>query len=131
MLAGGYGGENTGPVHRLAVDIYAAQHPAVPGKQSSQPVAAHLFVLCLVLERGVDPSFATTAITRFVEKYKQWGFTWLGPPPSLGDVTILDVMGPTNTHDQSRRVTRWAKSVWTAWKPHHDKVRGWADELGY
>jgi hypothetical protein len=111
--------------------MYAAQHPGVPGKQSSQPVAAHLFALCLVLERGVDPAFATRAITRFVEKYKQRGFTWLGRPPSLGDVTIPDAIGSTNTHYQSLRVMRWAKPVWTAWKPHHDKVRAWADEFGY
>lgn len=84
-----------------------------------------------MLERGVDPAFATTAITRFVEKYKQRGFTWLGPPPSLGDMTILDVIGSTNTHYQSRRVMLWAKSVWTAWKPHQSKVIAWAEELGY
>ena len=57
--------------HRLVVDIHAAQHPGVPGKQSSQSVAAHLFILCLVLEHNVDPAYATRAITQFVEQNKE------------------------------------------------------------
>src|SRR5690349_16527175 len=52
--------------HRLLVDVYAAQHPGVEGKQSSQSVAAHLFVLCLVLEHGLEPGMATRAIKEFV-----------------------------------------------------------------
>lgn len=135
LLARGYGGGSDGPgygpVHRLVVDTYAAQHPGVPGKQSSQSVAAHLFILCLVLERGVDPSFATRAIIHFVEKYKERGFEWVEPPPSLGDLTVLDVIGATSASDHNQRVMRWAKSVWEAWKPHHDKVHAWADEFGY
>ncbi|MDQ3705087.1 MAG: DUF5946 family protein [Chloroflexota bacterium] len=131
LLAGGYGGESTGPVHRLTVDIYAAQHPGVPGKQSSQSVVAHLFVLCLVLERGVDPAFATRAITQFVEKHKERGLAWMEPPPSLGELTVLDVMSAGSAQDHNSRVMRWAESVWHAWTPHHPKVRAWAEELGY
>ncbi len=113
------------------VDAYAAQHPGVPGKQSSQSVAAHLFVLCLVLERHLDPAFATRAIIEFVEKHKPRGFAWMEPPPSLGEVTVLDILGATNAHDHNRRVMRWAESVWQAWKPHHGIMRAWADESGY
>lgn len=135
LLARGYGagsgGRGYGTAHRLVVDAYAAQHPGVPGKQSSQSVAAHLFVLCLALERNVDPSFATRAIVEFVEKRKQRGFAWMEPPSSLGDVTVLDVIGATDAHDHNERVLRWAESVWQAWKPHHYKVRAWADEFGY
>ncbi|MEA2573500.1 MAG: hypothetical protein QOH93_798 [Chloroflexia bacterium] len=135
LLARGYGGPGVnpgfGPVHRLAVDSYAAQHPGVPGKQSSQSVAAHLFVLCVVLERGVDPSFATTAIIQFVEKNKARGLAWMEPPPSLGDLTVLDVLSAGSTQDHNSRVMRWAASVWEAWKPHHATVRAWADESGY
>jgi hypothetical protein len=120
-----------GTVHRLAVDTYAAQHPGVPGKQSSQSVAAHLFVLCLVLERNVDPAFATPAITQFVERNKARGFAWLEPPPSRGDITVLDVLEATSAADHNRRVMLWAASVWQAWKPHHEQVRAWASEFGY
>lgn len=133
LLARGYvldvEGTRYGPPHRLVVDTYAAQHPGVPGKQSSQSVAAHLFILCLVLERGVDPAFATRAITQFVEKHKGRGLTWMEPPPSLGELTVLDVMSASSAKDHNNRVMRWTESVWQAWKPHQSKVRAWADEF--
>src|SRR3954452_19975323 len=70
------GGASTGDdtIFRLAVDTYATQHPGVPGRQSSQSVDAHLFVLCLVLERGAAPAFATHAIRTFLEANKAKGF---------------------------------------------------------
>ena len=74
LQAAGYSADSPFSPHRLAVDIYAAQHPGVPGKQSSQSVACHLFILCLVLERNVEPAFATRAITQFLDKKKAAGF---------------------------------------------------------
>lgn len=114
--------------HRLAVDTYAAQHPGVPGKQSSQSVAAHLFVLCIVLEQGVDPGYATQAITQFLRRRKAGGFAWMEPPPSLGPVTVLDVLGAAGAKEHNLQVMRWAESVWSAWEPHHATVRAWAAE---
>ena len=38
----------------LSVDVYMAQHPGVPGRQSSQSVWGHLIGLYLVFERGYD-----------------------------------------------------------------------------
>jgi hypothetical protein len=103
----------------------------VPGKQSSQSVACHLFILCLVLERNVEPAFATRAIIQFLDKKKAAGFAWLEPPPSLGPVTVLDLLNSTGQADHNRRVMRWAESVWRAWEPHRGRVRAWADEMGY
>lgn len=131
LQAAGYSADSPFSPHRLAVDIYAAQHPGVPGKQSSQSVACHLFILCLVLERNVDPSFATRAITQFLDKYKEGGFQWMEPPASLGPLTVLDVLNATGQADHNRRVMLWAESVWRAWEPHHGTVRAWADEMGY
>ncbi len=131
MLANGYGSSDSstyGAVNRLAVDTYMVQHPGVPGKQSSQSVAAHLFILCLLLERNVDPAYATPAITYFVEKHKARGHQWLEPPPSLCVLTVLDVLAATDAADHHRRARLWAESVWQAWEPHHAKVRAWADE---
>jgi hypothetical protein len=132
MRARGYGGESERhvpwTVHRLVVDTYAAQHPGVPGKQSSQSVAAHLFVLCLVIERGVDLAFVTQAITQFVERYKGREFAWVEPPPSLGPVTVLDVVAAGSREEHNRVVMRWAESVWRAWEVYHGRVRGWVGE---
>jgi hypothetical protein len=130
LLARGYGSNDSpayGAMSRLTVDIYAAQHPGVPGKQSSQSVCAHLFILCLVLERDLGPMYATAAITRFIEKHKGRDFPWLEPPPSLGAVTVLDLLNASDAGDHDRKVKLWAESVWHAWGPHHDTIRAWAD----
>jgi hypothetical protein len=29
--------------------------------------------------------------------------------------------------EHTERVEEWARSVWEAWKPHHDTVRRWAN----
>ena len=128
MLGGAYGGGGLWTPHRLTVDAYAAQHPGVEGKQSSQSVAAHLFVLCLVIERGVDPSYATQAITQFLERRKARGFEWVEPPASLGDVTVLDVVGAKSQGEHNAAVMKWVESVWQAWEVYHARVRGWAEE---
>lgn len=125
----GYRGtESEGTIHRLAVDAYAAQHPGVPGKQSSQSVMAHLYILCRVFERDLAPAGATDAIRRFVEKNKARTYPWLEPPQSLGPITVLAVLGATTQEEHDRRVMLWAESVWQAWQPHHNMVRRWADE---
>src|SRR2546426_1032303 len=62
VLAREYGEYAYPAVHRLTVDAYAAQHPGVPGRRSSQSVAVHLMSLCLVLEQGLEPGAATRAI---------------------------------------------------------------------
>lgn len=106
-----------GPVHQYAVDAYAAQHPGVPGPQSRRSVGKHLMSLCRVLERGAPPESAT----RFLASITR-DFPWLEPPASLGDVTVFDVRAGTATQ------LDWARSVWQAWSPYHDTVRGWLDE---
>jgi Family of unknown function (DUF5946) len=130
LLARGYGTSDApaySTMSRLTVDIYAAQHPGVPGKQSSQSVAAHLFILCLVLERNLNPAFATQAITRFLDHNKARGFPWLEPPASLGFTTVLDVLAATTADDYDQSVKRWAKSVWRAWQPYHTQIHAWVD----
>jgi len=124
------GGASTGDdtIFRLAVDTYATQHPGVPGRQSSQSVDAHLFVLCLVLERGAAPAFATHAIRTFLEANKAKGFPWLEPPASLGNVTVFDVLQARGDGEPDRTMRLWAESVWQAWEPCHRLVRAWVDE---
>ena len=123
-----YGELQVRGAHRLAVDTYAAQHPGMPSTQSTRSVCAHLFILCLVLEHNIDPAYATRAITQFLDKYKALGLTWLEPPPSLGDMTVLNVLDTADTTEHPRNVMQWARSVWQAWEPHHGTVRAWADE---
>jgi hypothetical protein len=117
------------PVGQLTVDTYAAQHPGVPGLQSSQSVAVHLMNLCATLERGLAPEHATAQLTRYL-RAPHGGrrmFPWLDPPSSLGPVTVLAVRGAGDAADHTARVRRWARAVWDARAPHHATVRAWLD----
>jgi hypothetical protein len=131
LLAGEYGPLGFAASNQTTVDTYAAQHPGVPGPQSSQSVSCHLFSLCLALERGVPAAAATWALKRFVDGHKGRPFAWLTPPPSLGPVTVLDVLAATDRQDYAERADRWAAAVWAAWAPHHATIRAWADAAGY
>jgi hypothetical protein len=111
------------PILGLAVDVYAVQHPGVPGRRSSQSVAVHLMVLCLVLDRGAPPERAFRARRHFTHR----AYSWLEPPASPGVVTVLDVLAARDPAEHAARVERWARSVWDAWSAHHDTVRRWLE----
>ena len=112
--------------HMLAADAYPAQHPGVPGRQSSQSVWVHLVGLCLSLEHGFDGVASARAKGRLATRDAV--FDWLEPPENRGDITVLDVLhaGP----DRHRAaVEAWARSVWDAWAAHHDVIRAKAASL--
>lgn len=123
VLAREYGEFAYPPIHRLTVDAYATQHPGTPSRRSIQSVAIHLISLHLVLERGLEARAATEAIGRAV---RRGGFVWLEPPASRGELAILDVRDAVDLPDHVRRVESWARSVWSAWSFHADRVRRWA-----
>ena len=114
LLGQGRGGQ-------LAVDTYAAQHPGVPGRRSSQSVAVHLISICALLERR-DPRGATPAILRAaVGSQPTWPWIVTGAP--VGRVDVDDVV------TGRRSVREWAETVWAAYQPHHELVRGWVAGL--
>lgn len=109
---------------QVQVDAYAVQHPGAPGRLSAQSVGIHLMTLCLVLERGADPRDGPRLHTRMVERPV---FHWLEPPPTRGEITVLEVLttGDAKTHVEA--VNRWGASAWQAWRAHHATVRAWLD----
>jgi hypothetical protein len=109
--------------HHLTVDAYAAQHPGTPSPQSIQSVAVHLISLSLQLESGRQPPEVRAAMQRATTHRDQ--FVWLDPPPSLGAITVLDVLAVPDAESHCAIVRRWAESVWQAWAPHHATVRQW------
>ena len=117
-------------VHRLTVDAYAAQHPGTPSPQSTGSVGVHLVRLHLELECNLPHDRANEAMLDISSRLKR-DFVWLDPPASLGDVTVLDVLGARDPEEHAERVRRWAASVWEAWAPHHETVRRWAVREGY
>ncbi len=121
VVAREYSDPSYASLHRLSVDAYAVQHPGRPSPQTTQSVALHLMSLCLILERGVDPSRATAF---FQEAAKDKGrYVWLPPPASRGSVTVKDVYAAASAEDHERLVRAWAESAWSAWAPHHDVIR--------
>jgi hypothetical protein len=109
--------------HRLTVDSYAVQHPGRPSPQTIQSVCVHLLSLCLVVERGADPKYATRVMGEALQPKGR--FTWLTPPRSLGDVTVVDVAAASTVSAHVRAVRAWAESAWSAWAEHHETVRSW------
>ena len=114
-------------VHRLTVDSYAVQHPGRRSPQTIQSVCVHLLSLCLVLERGADPEYATRAMPGMVRQKDR--FVWLTPPRSLGRITVLDVAAASTVAEHAQKVRAWAESAWAAWAPHHEIVRAWVSSI--
>jgi hypothetical protein len=114
-------------IHMLAVDVYMAQHPGVPGRQAAQSVWIHLVGLCLVLEHSFDVTASARA--KAVMAAPDARFDWLEPPASLGPMTVLDVLAAGDGEAGAAAVRRWAESVWAAWAPHHPAVRSRTAEL--
>jgi hypothetical protein len=118
---------NLGQSHMLAADAYPAQHPGIPGRQSSQSVWVHLVGLCLMLEHGLDGLASARAKARLAAPDAV--FEWLEPPPGRGSITVLDVLETEPGPVHQAAVRRWAENVWQAWEPHHATVRARAAQL--
>jgi hypothetical protein len=111
-------------LRRMAVDAYAVQHPGTTDRRAVQSVAVHLISLYFVLERGLTPTEATDKMrVALMDKSR---FVWLKPPPSLGEITVVDVVNITDPTEHEAIVKRWARSAWEAWGEHHDQIRKWA-----
>ncbi|HEY7411173.1 MAG TPA: DUF5946 family protein [Vicinamibacteria bacterium] len=97
--------------------------PGRPSPQAIQSVCLHLVSLCLVLERGADPAYATRVLSAAARRKEP--YSWLPPPPSRGAVTVADVVPATSPAAHAERVRAWADSAWSAWSAHHATVREW------
>jgi hypothetical protein len=113
--------------HALTVDTYAAQHPGVESAQTTHSAAFHLMGLCLVVERGVEPTAAGWMRQRAGAMHR--ALPWLEPPGPGGGMTVVDVLAAGSAEEHARLVRRWAESVWTWWGAHHERVRSWVDRL--
>jgi Family of unknown function (DUF5946) len=122
VLARDYADPFLRAVHRLTTDTYAVQHPGRPSPQSIQSVCVHLMSLCIVVERGLAPAYATRVMDAATRTKHR--FHWLAPPPSLGAVTVADV-AEAAAAQYADRVREWAESAWAAWAEHHATIRRW------
>jgi hypothetical protein len=127
VLAELYGTPALLSLRQLAVDAYAVQHPAPPGRVADESLGLHLMTLCLLVERGVDAARGPALHKRMVARRPQFGP--LDPLAKRGAVTACDV--PRGSDSQFAAALRsWADSAWAAWAPHHDVVRAWLGQAG-
>lgn len=125
-IGGGLFGPIAPPWGPLMVDAYASSHPGEPGPQSTPSVWIHLIALQLVLEAGWPTSQLVRIRALAADMFDDWG--WLGPPDSMGDVTIVDLdEGSDGPLDDLTR--RWVEGVWAAWAAQHERIRTKAAEL--
>ena len=125
LLAREYANADLMKVHRLTVDAYAAQHPGVPGRRSTQSVWVHLAGLYLTVERRLSHDFARQAIGKMTGKAES--FQWLTPPEHRGNCKVTDVLAAESPTSYQAAVFRWAGEVWRAWGPHHRVIIEAAD----
>ena len=97
------------------------QHPGGTDRRAVQSVALHGMTLCLFLEEGIDPIMGTRLHKLMVRRPD---FHWLeSPGPDSDWLTVLEMKALSEIRRAD--VYAWARSVWTAWHPHHDTIRGW------
>lgn len=126
VVGGGLLGPIAPPYGALLVDAYAAQHPGLPGPQSTPSVWIHLIALHLVLEAGWRADQAVRIRRIATDSFAGWG--WLEPPDMTGGVTVAD-LDDASDGPADDLVRRWVDGVWAAWAVHHDAVRTRAGRL--
>jgi hypothetical protein len=112
-------------VRRIVVDAYALQHPA-SRCATDKDIAGHLLSLCCALE--YDNSLAIqSGMNRWLRRARD--LPALTPPSFRGGRTIVDADAARSIEEYIDNVRKWGLSVWEAWHPYHELVRGWIEEI--
>ncbi|MBS1885829.1 MAG: hypothetical protein JSU06_01445 [Actinobacteria bacterium] len=129
LLAAQYQDPRRMRFHQIVVDAYAAQHPDGDDPRAIRSVAIHLMTLALFLERDVDPAEGTRLHRRMVERpvFRRLRRPDAGRPRTLSFVHVPLDGDPAVARD---RAYEWGRSVWAAWGPEQDVVRGWLETSG-
>jgi hypothetical protein len=135
MLA--YESEHLGypPEHRLIVDACGVQHPQNFELQkqleiedrlvraSVQSVGRHLIGLYCAIEKKIELPTISKVMAHIIEHGDK--LELLNPPANRGSITTADFSPNFTPEEYKKFAWNWAHSVWDAWAPYHDTVRGW------
>jgi hypothetical protein len=115
--------------HRVVVDAYAAQHPGDgTDRRDRQSVVVHLTSLCLLTERGADPSYAASVLRRMTSDAGR-DFPMperLGP----GELDLRHAWEAESLESYERRAREWGQAVWASYAPAaHATVRAALDAV--
>jgi hypothetical protein len=112
-------------VRKTVVDAYALQHPA-SRCATDKDVAAHLLSLCCAIEYN-NSLEVYSGMNSWLKRARD--LPRLTPPEFRGALTIVDADAARSIEEYIERVRKWGLSVWEAWHPYHDVVRGWIEEI--
>jgi hypothetical protein len=112
-------------VRRTAIDAYALQHPA-SRCATDKEIAAHLLSLCCTLEYNNSLDIYS-GMNSWLKRARD--LPPLTPPEFRGALTVVDADAARSIEEYIEKVRKWALSVWEAWHPYHDLVRGWIEEI--
>lgn len=107
--------------HHMTVGAYALQHPGDKSPQAVQSVNIHLISTTFMFKYKARPENVIAAMRTISAASKKDSalFSWLKPPQSLGDITVLDLLPLTQLDDHLKHVKNWAHQTWQAWATHH------------
>jgi hypothetical protein len=106
-------------IHQHLVDAYGAQHVRV--SKSTVGAAFSLAGLYLAVEKGFTGRQVQKMHILMATKSKEW--PRFAPPPSVGKLTVADVLNVESGPKRDQELMKWCASVWTAWKSEHEQVR--------
>ena len=108
--------------HRIAVDVYAMQHPDRYGR-SAKSFAAHLTGLYAWLENESTAQSVNAAVQRWLSGPSPIQKPTL--PPTYGAITIRDLVDAEDPVRYGEVLRRWARATWDAYAPLHATAREW------
>lgn len=106
-------------IHQLAVDAYGAQH--LSATASAITGAFSLIGLFLACERGYSGLAIQRVHTQLARRAKAW--PRVQPPPSVGALTVADVLAAQPGRERDEAIRAWNRAVWLAWAEEHARVR--------
>jgi hypothetical protein len=116
---------STASYRQFCVDAYAVQHPGEQNRQAIQSVAAHLMSLYASVVLGLPVKSSHAAMGRAIAHKDR--LQWMAPPSFDGSRTVVDTWRDRDRLPDAAR--EWAADAWAAWRPHHDRIRAWYQEL--
>ncbi|MCL6538407.1 MAG: DUF5946 family protein [Acidothermus sp.] len=119
-----------GFIHQVVVDTYAAQHAG--GSTKPITVVFALVGLCLVVERGYTGRQVQRAHMALAKRSGKHSPDWprWDRPPSVGTMTVHDVLKAAPGDERDGAIRRWAEDVWNRWAERHGEVRNICDAYG-
>ncbi|MGB1251021.1 MAG: DUF5946 family protein [Candidatus Promineifilaceae bacterium] len=102
-------------------DAYCVQHHGLSAdKRAVQSVAVHLVTLYAVLKLGQTNTYWVR--NRLLRGNRHNRFTWLTPPETNKQVTILPIVEAQSLHEQTKRLEHYVKSIADNWLPLHEET---------